>query len=105
MLAVQGRRKSVSPLAAAKDPTDTLSGEVQAGTSKRGQHHGVYRKVILEVEMFGFELEEVLHAKRATICVSVSLQSIAAGGQCWRNLSSHPKALMGLGPGLFNALY
>jgi hypothetical protein len=68
----EDRRNSVPLLTATKDPPDRLRGEVRAaGASKRGQHPGAPRKVILEVEMFEFELEEVLHAKRATICANV----------------------------------
>jgi hypothetical protein len=68
----EGQHKSVLLATASKDPTDTLSGDVKAaGTSQRGQLHGAPRKVILQVEMFEFELEEVLHAKRATICANV----------------------------------
>ncbi len=63
-LAVEGRRKSVSPATAANDATDMLRGKVQAaGRSKRGQLPGTLRRVILQVEMFEFELEEYIAGK------------------------------------------
>jgi hypothetical protein len=71
-LADEGQLRSVPLLTVANDSTDTLRGEIRpAGASKRGQLHGFPHKIILEVEMFEFELEEVLGAKRATICVNV----------------------------------
>ena len=70
-LAEEGTRNR-AVLGAANDATDTLSVERRAReTSKRGQIHRPYRKVILEVEMFEFQLEESLQAKRATICANV----------------------------------
>ena len=71
-LADEGRRKSVPLLTAANDPTDTLSDEVQpAGRSKRGPLNRIDLKTILAVEMFDVQLEEILHAKRATIRVII----------------------------------
>ena len=67
-LADEGQRKSVPLAAAASDPTDRLSGEVRpAGRFKRGP----LDLKTLEVEMFGFELEDILQAKRATIRVTI----------------------------------
>jgi hypothetical protein len=43
----------------------------RAGRSKRGPLDRIDRKTILAVEMFEFLLEEVLHAKRATIRVII----------------------------------
>jgi hypothetical protein len=61
-----GQRTSASPLRAASDATDKLRGEVQPeGAPPRGRRHGTPRRVTLQVEMFDFELEGVLHAKRA----------------------------------------
>lgn len=69
----EGPRNRVRLLVAANDPSDTLTAEFHAlETSKRGQQHRSFRKVILEVEMFEFQLEEVLQAKRATICANVA---------------------------------
>ena len=70
-LAVEGRRRSV-PLTAASDPTNSLSDDVQpAGGSKQGALDRINLKTILAVEMFEFMLQEVLHAKRATIRVII----------------------------------
>jgi hypothetical protein len=60
---------------------EALSAAVQAaGPSKRGQLPRGFQRFVLEVEMFEFELEEVLHAKRATICVKVE----PPGNRRWR---------------------
>jgi hypothetical protein len=80
-LADEGQRRSVPLLTAGNDSTDALRGGVQAaGTVNRGQLPGAFRE-ILKVEMFEFELEEVLHAKRATICVNIEPKG---------NLRRHP---------------
>ena len=72
-LADEGQRKSVPRLTAANEPTDKLRDEVQtAKRSKRGQLPSTLRRIILEVEMFEFELDDVLTAKRATICANVA---------------------------------
>jgi hypothetical protein len=63
-----GRRKAAPRFAARNEPTDRLTDQLSgAGRSIRGPLNSLTRKTILEVEVFEFELEEVLSAKRITI--------------------------------------
>jgi hypothetical protein len=62
----------ISALCGANERTDTFSGEAQrARTTKLGPLNRIDLKTTLAVEMFECELEEVLHARRATIRVIV----------------------------------
>ena len=64
----ESQRKSVPLATAANDATNTLRGELQtARPSKRGRLNHIDLKTTLAIEMFEFELEEVLHAKRVMI--------------------------------------
>jgi hypothetical protein len=64
----EGQQKSVPLLSAANGPTDTLRDAVQpARGSKQGPLDRIDLKTILAVEMFGIQLDDALHAQRATI--------------------------------------
>jgi len=63
-LADEGQRRSVPLLTAANDSSDTLRGEIRTTeASKRGQLRRGFRRFILEVEMFEFELRRGLARK------------------------------------------
>ena len=80
-MADQRPGRSVPLSTAANDARDPLRDEVQTtGASKRAQPPRGFRKVILEVEVYEFELDQVLEAKRATICVNVA----PPGNRGWR---------------------
>ena len=64
-LLVDGWRRSVPLSAAANDAADMLRGELQP--AKRGPLDRISLKTDLAVETYGIQLEEALHARRATI--------------------------------------
>jgi hypothetical protein len=68
----EGQRKPVPLLTTASDPRDTLRHELQAtGAAKPGPLNRINLETTLATEMFGYDLKEILQAKRATIRVIV----------------------------------